>query len=76
VSFERIMHYLKDAMSYDLHYNRYPRVLYGYYDAMSYDLHYNRYPRVLYGYYDANDDMYTTSEYMILLGYIIVSWKS
>jgi hypothetical protein len=56
VSFERIMHYLKDAMSYDLHYNRYPRVLYGYYDA--------------------NDDMYTTSEYMILLGYIIVSWKS
>jgi hypothetical protein len=30
---ERVLHYLKDTMSYDIHYTGYPKVLEGFYDA-------------------------------------------
>jgi hypothetical protein len=58
---ERALHYLKETMSYGIHYNGYPRVLEGYCDAN--------------WIFDA-DKIYATSGYVFSLGDGAVSRKS
>ena len=58
---ERVMHYLKGTMSYDIHYTGYPKVSEGYCDAN--------------WIYDA-DVLKATSGYVFLLRGGAVSWKS
>ncbi|WVZ49372.1 hypothetical protein U9M48_000739 [Paspalum notatum var. saurae] len=58
---ERVLCYLKETMSYDIHYTEYPRVLEGYCDA---------------NWISDADELYATSGYVFLLGGGAVSWKS
>jgi hypothetical protein len=55
---ERVLHYLKGTISYDIHYTRYPKVLEGFYDV---------------NWISDADELYTTSGYVFLLGGDVVS---
>jgi hypothetical protein len=50
---ERVLHYLKGTMSYDIHYTGYPKVLEGFCDA---------------NWISDTDELYATSRYVLLLG--------
>ena len=58
---ERVLRYLKETMSYDIHYTGYLRVLEGYCDA---------------NWISNADNIYATSEYVFSLKGGAVSWKS
>jgi len=58
---ERVLHYLKGTLSYDIHYTRYPRIIEGYCDA---------------NWISDADEIYATSGYVFSLGGEAVSWKS
>jgi hypothetical protein len=58
---ERVLRYLKDIMSYGIHFTGYPRVLEGYCGA---------------NWISDADELYATSGYAFLLGGGVVSWKS
>jgi len=55
------MRYLKDTISYGIHYTRYPKVLEGYCDD---------------NWISDDDVLKATSGYVFLLGGGVVSWKS
>ncbi|WVZ50266.1 hypothetical protein U9M48_001538 [Paspalum notatum var. saurae] len=57
---ERVMCYLKEMMSYGIHYSGHPAVLEGYSDAN----------------WISDDELYATSEYVFMLGGSAVSWRS
>ena len=58
---ERVLRYLKETMSYAIHYTGYPRVLEGYCDA---------------NWIFEADEIYVTRGYVFSLGGGVVSWKS
>ena len=58
---ERVMHYLKGIMYYEIHYTGYPRVLEGYSDS---------------NWISDADEIKATSGYVFTLGGGAVSWKS
>jgi hypothetical protein len=58
---QRVMHYLKGTMSYDIHYTRHLKVLEGYCDA---------------NWISDAHELHATSGYVFSLGGGIVSWKS